>query len=111
MPESLFDYQSEAFAHFIGGLTASASFALINKNGQYLVQIGFMGKSDQYTLGDICYPVTTFGHVLSLEVCTRKLVFAKDGVTPKSLTLSVKACIGKWGLSECKDLFSQTIRF
>jgi hypothetical protein len=90
--------------------TVSVRFSLLNSEGQYLVEIDLLGKSKQYPLGDKCYPVTTFGHLLSLEVCSRKLVFAPDGVTPQSLDLSIRACIGKWGLRKCEDLYDETVR-
>jgi hypothetical protein len=91
---------------------ATICVSIIEDNGTFYIEGSIDGASARYALANACIPVYSVG-IASLEICVTNLTIANGDL--KSLTLSVKACIGgKIGginLQQCWDLFNQTINF
>ena len=78
------------------------------KRFRLLVELELLGATIEYSLINTCYPAYTIG-IASLEVCITDIDLS--GSTLKGLGVSIKFCIGKWGISKCWNIYNGKIRF
>jgi hypothetical protein len=87
---------------------AGGAVRIMQKDSGYFIELKLLGAVIEYSLINTCYPAYTIG-IASLEVCITDIDLS--GSTLKGLGISIKFCIGKWGISKCWDIYNGKIRF
>jgi hypothetical protein len=87
---------------------ASGAVRIVQKDSGYFVELDLLGAIIEYDLLNTCYPAYSIG-IASLEVCITDIDLSDS--TLKSLSISIKLYIGKWGISKCWDIYNGKIQF
>lgn len=87
---------------------AGGAVRIVQKDSGYFIELELLGAVIEYSLINTCYPAYTIG-IASLDVCITDIDLS--GSTLKGLGISIKLCIGKWGISKCWDIYNGKIRF
>ncbi len=87
---------------------AGGAVHILQKDSGYFVELELLGAVIEYSLINTCYPAYTIG-IASIEVCITDIDLR--GSALKSVGISIKFCIGKWGISKCWDIYNGKVRF